>query len=183
VRLWDVQTGRPLCEPLRGHTGVVLSVSFSPDGNFVYSGSYDKTIRAWDPHRGISIGRPLCGHTKYVMRLETSPDGSRIISGSYDGTLRICDSQSFFWETEVNACGCEVFGPEKVPSVISGDGWIKTDEGRLLFWVPKQYRNAMLDDCLFCISTKDEDHSVRIVWDKLYHGKGWTGIWTASGTS
>ena len=31
VRLWDVQTGKMICDPLRGHTYSVSSVRFSPD--------------------------------------------------------------------------------------------------------------------------------------------------------
>ena len=40
VRLWDATTGSPL-RTLTGHTSRVLSVSFSPDGNTLASGSWD----------------------------------------------------------------------------------------------------------------------------------------------
>ena len=33
---------------LRGHTGKVQSISFSPDGNFLVTGSKDTTVRLWD---------------------------------------------------------------------------------------------------------------------------------------
>ena len=33
---------------LKGHSGSVLSVSFSPDGKRIVSGSYDKTVKVWD---------------------------------------------------------------------------------------------------------------------------------------
>ena len=33
---------------LEGHSGPVLSVSFSPDGKRIVSGSFDNTLKAWD---------------------------------------------------------------------------------------------------------------------------------------
>ena len=33
---------------LKGHTGPVYSVSFSPDGKRIASGSFDQTLKVWD---------------------------------------------------------------------------------------------------------------------------------------
>lgn len=36
--VWDLSAGK-LVQELKGHSGVVLSVAFSPDGKFIVSGS------------------------------------------------------------------------------------------------------------------------------------------------
>jgi WD40 repeat protein len=45
ARLWDAETGKPIGEPLTGHTNVVTSAAFSPDGKRIVTASSDKTAR------------------------------------------------------------------------------------------------------------------------------------------
>jgi tetratricopeptide (TPR) repeat protein len=73
---------------LTGHTGVVYSVVFSPDGQLLASGSADQTIRLWKVGDG-SLVRELKGHTRPVQSVAFSPDGQLLASGSNDQTVRL----------------------------------------------------------------------------------------------
>ncbi|MGH7225120.1 MAG: WD40 repeat domain-containing protein, partial [Gemmataceae bacterium] len=57
-----------------GHTDDVASGSWSPDGRYVLSGSWDKTLRLWEVASGKCL-RKFKGHTDLVVRVAWSPDG------------------------------------------------------------------------------------------------------------
>ncbi|KAI5123810.1 hypothetical protein M0805_009105 [Coniferiporia weirii] len=94
LRIWDVQNGNAVGDPLTGHLDDVWSVAYSPDGRYIVSGSHDETLRIWDAQTGDAVRDPLTGHSNAVFSVAYSPDGRYIVSGSGDNTLRIWDSQT-----------------------------------------------------------------------------------------
>src|SRR5258708_14386907 len=65
-------------------------VAFSPDGRFLASASWDKTIKLWDPHTGEHL-RTLEGHSSEVTFVTFSPDGGPLASASWDKTIKLWD--------------------------------------------------------------------------------------------
>jgi serine/threonine protein kinase len=72
---------------LRGHGGSVWSVTFSPDGKFLASGSHDKTVKVWEIGRWREVAT-LRRHGDIVYSVSFSPDGKFLASGSY-GTVKV----------------------------------------------------------------------------------------------
>jgi WD40 repeat protein len=78
---------------LTEHRDGVWSVSFSPDGKRIVSGSLDETVKVWDAQTGQEM-LTLTGHSAFVRSVSFSPDGKRIVSGSHDKTLKVWDAQT-----------------------------------------------------------------------------------------
>ena len=73
-----------------GHSSVVHSLVFSPDGKMLASGSWDHTIKLWDVVSGAEL-RTLKGHSDRVTSVAFSPDGKMLASGSWDHTIKLWD--------------------------------------------------------------------------------------------
>ncbi|MCH4905098.1 hypothetical protein GSN00_12085 [Cylindrospermopsis raciborskii CHAB3438] len=76
---------------IKGHEGGITSVCFSPDGQSIGTGSWDKTVRLWNL-RGENI-QQFRGHEGGITSVCFSPDGQSIGTGSEDGRARLWNLQ------------------------------------------------------------------------------------------
>jgi WD40 repeat protein len=113
-----------------GHLRAVNTVAFSPNGKWLATGSYDKTVILWETSTGQQL-RTLQGHTGDVRSVAFSPDGKWLASGSEDKT-------AVLWEVasgqKLRTLRCE----EWINSVsFSPDGkWLATglNDGTAALW-------------------------------------------------
>jgi len=73
---------------MRGHTALVNSAVYSPDGKWIATASDDNTARVWEASTGKLLAT-LQGHTALVISAVFSSDGKWIATASYDKTARV----------------------------------------------------------------------------------------------
>ena len=73
-----------------GHNRDVNSVALSHDGQWVVSGSSDRSALFWDA-RNAQAQFALHGHESPVESVDISSTGDVFATGSYDGVTRICE--------------------------------------------------------------------------------------------
>jgi len=73
-----------LLHTINAHNNRVTTLSFSPDGKLLASGSDDSSIRIWD-FQTETLLQTLQGHSSYIWGLGFSPNGQYLASASQDG--------------------------------------------------------------------------------------------------
>lgn len=74
--------------PQLGHAGTITGLSFSDDGNFLFSSSEDNTIILWDATTLAQLNI-FGGHDKAVLSINIADDTKKMVSRSEDNTFSV----------------------------------------------------------------------------------------------
>ncbi|KAG2150717.1 WD40-repeat-containing domain protein [Suillus bovinus] len=110
LRLWDLDTGKQVGEPLLGHDAPVWRVAASPDGRWIVSGGENRSILVWEVATNKKefkrVPVSFKGHGNGVSSIVFAMDSQTFASTSWDKTVCV-------WKRET---GKIVIGPLDVGS-------------------------------------------------------------------
>lgn len=87
--IFDMRNMKRALQVLKGHVAAVMSVEFSPTGEELITGSYDRSIRLWERAKGHSRDTYHTKRMQRVFSVAWSPDNNYVLSGSDDGNVRL----------------------------------------------------------------------------------------------
>jgi WD40 repeat protein len=88
IRIFDLST-LALKQEWQAHTNSVFTLRYSPDGNFLFSGSRDARVKVWDVTAGYTMAAEVVAHLYAINHLDFSPDGKHFVTCSMDKSIKV----------------------------------------------------------------------------------------------
>lgn len=112
--LWEPGKSKKPVSRMTGHQQLVNQVAYSPDGRWILSASFDKSLRLWDGVKGKFVAT-LRGHVGPVYQVAWSSDSRLAVSGSKDSTLKLWDMRQKRMVVDLPGHADEVFSVDWSP--------------------------------------------------------------------
>ncbi len=78
-----------------GHTNSVFALAYSPDGQFLLSGSRDAHLKVWKVNAGYAEHTSIIAHMYAINHITYSPDGKFFATCSMDKSIKVWDATTF----------------------------------------------------------------------------------------
>ncbi|GAO18587.1 uncharacterized protein UV8b_03129 [Ustilaginoidea virens] len=122
IHIWSVQTGQ-LLDQLSGHEGPVSALAFSPNGDSLVSGSWDRTARIWSIFSRTQTSEPLQLQAD-VLDVAVRPDSLQLAVSTLDGQLTfwaVADAEQVAGlDGRRDVSGGRKFGDRRTAANVSG---------------------------------------------------------------
>ncbi len=162
---------RQLGAPLAGHNSTVRAIDFSPDGQQLATGGYDKTIMLWDiapanaalDHNpdaidqetvlAVPLSSPISGHEDRLTSLRFGADKSRLVSASADGQVILWDMTHTFDQGSTRDAPAATLLTRHSSAIwslaISSDGQTMAttgEDGWVIIWNVNEQNSVIVND-------------------------------------
>jgi tricorn protease-like protein len=93
IKIWNTISAEAV-KTLSGHTGVVLSVNYSPDGKSIVSSAWDGSVKIWDVATGKLVKSIDNAHIFKAEYATYNKEGNTIVSAGID-SVKLWDASNF----------------------------------------------------------------------------------------
>lgn len=78
----------------QAHQNSVFTLTYTPDSNFLISGSRDARLKVWDVNSGYTQAEEIVAHMFAINHVAISPTGKYFATASMDKSIKIWDAQA-----------------------------------------------------------------------------------------
>ena len=92
IRIFDEKLS--LKQEWQAHQNSVFTLKFSPDGEWLMSGSRDARLKVWDVNKAYGQAGEVVAHMYAINHIEFSPGGKHFVTCSMDKSIKVWDARA-----------------------------------------------------------------------------------------
>ena len=94
IRIIDLNTHKVL-QDIDSHSKSVFTVSYSPDNQYLFSGSRDAHLKIWSVKNNYQLQESIVAHMYAINHMDFSPDRKHFVTCSMDKSIKVWDAEQF----------------------------------------------------------------------------------------